>query len=802
MVSTFTMKRFSFALLSFVFVHFFQTSFAQRIDSTLATYADKYQPERIYIQFDKPAYAAGETVWFKAYLMAGILPSNISKNFYTDWYDASGNLLAHSVFPIVQAGAAGEFIIPDTLSSAAVHIKAYTTWLLNFDTAFLFQKNIPVAQKKLPKSIAQLTVVPSLQFFPEGGDAIEGLPSRVAFLANDQYGRPVKVKGTITNNKGETIDNIKTEHDGMGSVHIPYAKGETYTAKWYDEQNGVHTTTLPPAKSSGASLEIGTAAGKKTFIIRRAEDAPDNLKQLHIVGTMHQQLVYMANANLEKTNSIGGAIPTNQLVTGILQITLFDSGWKPVAERICFVNNNEAIFTPEVGFTTLGLGKRGMNTIEISMPDSVVGNLSLAVTDKGIGVDSNNNIISQLLVSSDLKGVIYKPQYYFSNNSDSVAKHLDLVMLTHGWRRINWEAIVQGEMPQIKYPAETDYLTFSGKIYGVNSTQIRSAGSLFAILQAKDSSRQVVSANIKPDGTFADPSIVLFDSTKIYYQFTNKGFTDMSEVRFMNSILPAQRRINLDKNRLSLLDTSGYARLRFLANEQARLNELLKTTTLQGVTVTTKTKSPMQLLDERYASGMFQSGDAYQFDLTNDPFANSYQNVFTYLQSKVAGLQITVNGSNVSLNWRGGAPVVYLNEMEDKNGSLLVGTPVSDIAYVKVFRPPFMGGFNGANGAIAVYTKKGGDRPVDKSKGMPFKTVIGYTAVKEFYSPNYGTIDQRNEAQDVRSTLFWSPNIFTSLENHKLKLTFYNNDVTDAFRIVLEGMSTDGRLTHIEKVIE
>ncbi|MDQ2752210.1 MAG: hypothetical protein M3R72_04215, partial [Bacteroidota bacterium] len=474
------MKRFYFPFFSIVSSFFFQTSYAQRIDTTLAAYADKYQPERIYIQFDKPAYAAGETVWFKAYLMAGILPSGISKNFYTDWYDASGNLLAHSVFPVVQAGAAGEFVIPDTLSSAAVHVKAYTTWLLNFDTAFLFQKNIPIAQKKPPKTIAKLNAVPTLQFFPEGGDAIEGLPSRIAFLALDQYGRPVKIKGTVTNSKGETIDNLKTEHDGMGSVHVTYAKGETYTAKWYDEQNNVHTSALPAAKSSGASFEIGVAAGKKTFVIRRTEVAPDNLKQLHIVATMHQQLVYMANANLEQTSTIGGAIPTAALVTGILQITLFTDDWKPLAERICFVNNNDAVFTPEVGFTTLVLGKRGMNTIEISMPDSVVGNLSLAVTDKGIGVDSNNTIVSQLLMSSDIKGSVFKPQYYFSNNSDSVSKHLDLVMLTHGWRRINWEAIVQGEIPQLKYPAETDYLTFSGKVFGANSTQIRSAGELYA----------------------------------------------------------------------------------------------------------------------------------------------------------------------------------------------------------------------------------------------------------------------------------------------------------------------------------
>ncbi len=778
-----------------------KTSFAQRIDTTLAAYADKFQPERMYIQFDKPAYAAGETVWFKAYLMAGILPTEISKNCYTDFYDVNGNLLAHSVFPIVQGGAAGEFVVPDSLTSSAVHIKAYTTWMLNFDTAFLFQKNIPITQKTPQKDIIKITVIPSLQFFPEGGDMIEGLPSRIAFLANDQYGRPVKIKGLVVNNSGAVTDTIKTEHDGMGSFHINPKKGETYTAKWTDEQNASHTTSLPSADANGATLEISAASGKTAFMIRRSDNAPDNMKQLHIVGTMHEQLVYMANANLSENSSIGGNIPTSELATGVLQITLFSSDWKPLSERICFVNNNEAIFAPEIGFSELGLGKRGRNTINISMPDSVVGNLSVAVTDKGISTDSSNNIIAQLLLSGDLKGAVYKPQYYFSNSSDNVAKHLDLVMLTHGWRRFNWEAIVAGNMPTMKYPAEGDYLTFSGKIFGANSTQLRSAGNMFAILQAKDSSRQVATVSIKPDGTFEDPNIVLFDSTKIFYQFSNKSFADMSEVRFMNTVVPAAKHIALDRSKMVSLDTSGNARLRYLANASARLNEMLKGTTLQNVTVTTKAKSPLQKLDERYASGLFQSGDAYQFDLTNDPVSNAYQNIFTYLQGKVAGLQITTSGNGTSLTWRGGAPSVYLNEMQ-ADISLLSSTSVSDIAYVKVFRPPFMGGFNGANGAIAVYTKKGGDQPVDKGKGMPFKTVIGYTAVKEFYSPNYGTIDPRNEAEDVRSTLYWNPTILTSLENHKLKFTFYNNDVTDAFRVVLEGMSTDGRLVHIEKVVE
>jgi hypothetical protein len=777
-------------------------SFAQRIDSTLATYANQFPQERMYLQYDKPLYSPGETIWFKAYLMSGIMPSDISKNGYADFFDAEGRLLAHSVFPIVEGSFHGQFDIPDSLSTPYVHVKAYTAWMLNFDSAFLYQKNIRILQKT-PKTITKITYTPSVEFFPEGGDAVVGIPSKIAFKATDQLGKPVKIRGFVLNNSNAVVDTIRTQHDGMGFIRLTPKAGETYTVKWYDEQNAVHQTPLPVAKASGATIELSAGSNRKNFVIRRSENAPDNLKQLHIVGTVNQQLVYMANVNLQTAPFIGGGIPTLELPTGILQVTIFDDAWTPLAERICFINNNEAIFEPEVGFKVLGLGKRGKNTLQIDLPDTMAANLSVAITDKAIGVDSSGNIISHLLLTGDLKGRVYKPDYYFSNNSDSVAQHLDLVMLTNGWRRFNWQAIAQGKLPEIKYPNDTAYLTFSGKVYGATPAELRGAGDIFAIIQGKDSSKQTVTATIKPDGSFADPDMVLFDSAKIYYQFINsRNLADMSEVRFMTNILPSPKRIVFDKSTMvSLQDTAGLARLQYLASEEARLRELTKGTTLQGVTVTTKAKSPLEKLDEQYASGLFQGSDAYQFDLTNDPLANSYPSVFNYLQGKVAGLQITANGSNTSLSWRGGSPSLYVNEMQADVNQLSTMS-MADIAYVKVFRPPFMGGFNGANGAIAIYTRKGGPNQATPGKGLPYKNVIGYTIMKEFYSPNYATIDPRNEAEDVRSTLYWNPMILTTPENHRIVINFFNNDITDAFRVIVEGVSKDGRITHVEKVLE
>ena len=342
-------------LFILVFVVLNKPSFSQRIDTTLSSYAENYQPERIYVQFDKPVYSIGETVWFKAYVMSGSLPSDLSKNCYADFYDANGNLLAHSVFPIIQSGAAGSFSIPDSLVGSAFRMKAHTTWMLNWDSVFLFDKMIPVIRRTESKSKTGITVIPSLHFFPEGGDVVEALPSRIAFQATDQFGRPVNITGFITNRDSVVVDTLKTEHDGMGSVYITYKTGETYTASWTDEQHNKHQTSLPLSKASGASLEIVSANGKKNFIIRRTEDAPDNIKQVHIVATMHGQPVYIANINLTQNITISGGIATNQLANGVLQITLFSNDWKPLAERICFVNNNEASLVTEINISNSGL---------------------------------------------------------------------------------------------------------------------------------------------------------------------------------------------------------------------------------------------------------------------------------------------------------------------------------------------------------------------------------------------------------------------------------------------------------------
>ncbi len=224
---------------------------------------------------------------------------------------------------------------------------------------------------------------------------------------------------------------------------------------------------------------------------------------------------------------------------------------------------------------------------------------------------------------------------------------------------------------------------------------------------------------------------------------------------------------------------------------------------LATVTVKAPSKSPTEEMDKRYTSGLFSGGDASEFDLVNDPFAHSALDIFQYLQGKVAGLQINTTSNPPTLSWRGSTPQLYLDEMET-NAAMIENVPVNDVAYVKVFRPPFMGGSagGGAGGAIAIYSRKGGDEKQAPGKGLSNNTVSGYTLIRQFYSPDYDTFNEENEKKDLRTTLYWNPSVVTSPGKNKVLLKFYNNDVTESFRVIIEGMTKDGRLAHVEQIME
>lgn len=797
----------------FLFLFFLLTccagnAFSQAVDSLLELQRRADPQEKIYVHFDKNLYNPGETIWFKAYLFTGAEPSALSKNFYAELLDEQGQVLSQRTAPVVLSGASGSFEIDSAFKKPLVYFRAYTASVLNGDTAFLYTKAIRIlSQKAAPSKSTALVQPPTLRFLPEGGDWVAGLPSTMAFIATDTEGLPVSLKGTVTDNKGNKLVELTTLHNGMGKFTITPEAGAAYTANWKTADDKQYTTALPAARQQGVSLTLTDEDGKKRFTLRRTAEAPEAMKILHLVGYTGQFTAFEADVNLTNRAAATGLLPVESLPSGILQVTVFDAGKKPVAERIVFVNNHNYELDGDVFSTQKNTAKRGLNGLEVVLSDTLLANLSLSVTDADLN-ESNameDNIVSRMLLTGDLRGKIVNPYYYFFSNADSAAIHLDLVMLTHGWRRYNWETVFAGKTTPPRWK-ENNYLSLSGQVTGMPPGSYASGLQLVGILQTADSAKNFVALPVDRSGKVFTEGLVFYDQAKLFFNFNKKSLSfdksmlivDNGLRKGYNKILPdTAARTGLPELSAAAVAANGKAaKAALLASRLLAQSKVMETVTVRAKAKTTKDK-----MEEKYVSGLF-SGDAVSFDLVNDPLAGGYMDIFQYLQGRVAGLQITTGGGQPTLSWRGGTPALYLNEMQT-DASLISSTPVNDIAYIKIFRPGSSIVSGGGGGVIAIYTRRGGDaQPDPNTKGLSYVQMTGYSPVKQFYSPDYATPSERDAYDDVRTTLYWNPSIYLDKGRRRLRVKFYNNDITKRFRLVMEGLNAEGKLIHVEKVVE
>lgn len=770
------------------------------IDTAFNRYVQKTPAQKIHLHFDNHYYSPGQTIWFKAYFLSWDEPAALGRNMYINWYDENGRYLGRTVSPIINASANSSFTIPLNYKGRKLEAVAFTQWMLNFDSAFLCRKQVLVSQpetvKKQPVNIRSV----SLQFFPEGGDMVEGLLTTLAFKATDASGYPVAVSGIIKARNGEQITDFGSRHNGMGIVKFIPEANEEYTAEWTGTDNKMHKTILPPVKQKGIQLTVGKGFADRPFQIQRTESVAEPLKKGYLVVQSQGRIVFRAGINLTDKTEISGILPASGFPSGIAQVTVFDLNWQPIAERIFFVNNHEYAMNTILRVDTISTIQRGKNILEITAADTIPASYSVSVTDERFGYSADNTIITDFLLSGDIKGYVHNPAYYFSSGEDSVAGQLDLVMLTNGWRRFRWNEIMDAQAPALSHTIDTGYLSVRGKVSGVSDAVLNKAKNVNLVLMAKDSSKQYLNLPIAADGSFEKYNLLFYDTIKIYYQLNNTPLYNKSRFQFIDNFMPA--------------DTTGLVHVQDLAVADLltqKLPDSLRTkmafaagqTTLQEVVVNTRVKSRKEELEDTYTTGFFKGDDAYQFNIVDDKIGSQSLSVFHYLQSKVAGLVVNINAmANVSLSWRGYVPSFYLDEFPVTDMNTLFNLNMNQIAYIKVFRPPFLGSFigGGAGGAIALYTKKGPDM-MKSIKGMDTTALGGYTMTKEFYSPDYSLTNDKN-IRDIRPTLYWNANMATDGDNRKIRFGFYNNDITRRFRVVLEGLNNEGKLVHISKLLE
>ncbi|MDD2525754.1 MAG: hypothetical protein PHH63_05510, partial [Bacteroidales bacterium] len=472
----------------------------------LATLMVKNYPEKIYVQTDKPIYSPNDTVWYKIWMLQSgtLFPTQKSRIVYVDLINEQ-NLVVGSKKYIVNTGNSnGEFILPKEFQKSGLYrIRAYTRWQKNFGDSAYFEKVIPiwdnqknpsdekpyvaelnalgervfVSQKEIQKRKQKETEAQlqrkeqmekrafdlDVQFLPEGGTLVAGLPSRVAFKALSPDGRSVPVEGVVLDQEGKEILSFSSEHKGMGSFLLVPEKNKKYTARLFNNQS----IALPAVEQQGVGLSVLSKPLSDTLAlaIHATPEVVESSRTYTLLvesrGLLRKN-AYTVHTNRSRVMIL---IPKDSLQSGINRFTLFTTDGEPLCERLVYVNNKDEIDFDVQAYWEAKSATDQMLTLKI-LPriknEIIQAAFAISLTNKNtVPVDTiQKTLRSEMLLSSDLKGYIEEPGYYFNHPYDSICTQLDLLLLTHGWSGFSWDDATKRSFT---YHPDTA-LTVSGKV--------------------------------------------------------------------------------------------------------------------------------------------------------------------------------------------------------------------------------------------------------------------------------------------------------------------------------------------------
>ncbi|WP_139366996.1 MG2 domain-containing protein [Sediminibacterium ginsengisoli] len=809
-------------LCMFCQVSFSQANTTISPDSALSLLNSNYPQEKVFLQTDKAQYVAGETIWMKAWCTLEGQPSFLSRILYVDLVNSNGKVIQKKMYKLDSLSSTpAEIDIPKEAGTGNYSVNAYTLWMRNFPQ-YLFKKDIYIYNSDYGTK-PRVYKAPSVkvQFLPEGGNLVAGLTNRIAFKALDENGFPVDVKGDIVDNTGKKIMAFATGHDGMGSLELEVEAGKTYTATMPVAGGNTLQFKLPAPQEDGITVRVENGnANRLVVLLNRAEKNKAKYGKLIVVAQMNHQLVVRAALNLDE-GQLALPIAKKGLPAGIMQVTVFNEQYEPLAERLAFIENYQ-LQRPDVKIETLNKTARANSQISFSVdakPAALSCLVTSAYTDTITGIAEN--IASSLLVTSDLQGYVHNPGYYFKDKQPATLHDLDLLMMTQGWRRFEWKKILHNEFAKLDYLVESA-ISFGGIVTKSDRKEVVKEGKVSFIIKGADSTSMLAEASITDKGEFLLKDINYMREAKVAYMGTNskqQGFIVDVKIRpnYIDSLTKSAGIpfLNLDttdvNNRKSLLAQYLYGQIHAIDTLSKEFNYL------GNVTVKSKRVSKEDSLNREYAGGPFLMGRG--IDPADYKFA---RNIWSIIQQAVPGVTVEGNPFDPDVSFSrfaglgGGDATVddelssmgvmqtngiafFLNEVNVTKDVVNTILP-EDVALIKVLKNE--GAALGASqGAIAIYTKKGytpKSAPYEKSYTIEKKA--GYSVAREFYAPDYSKNEEVLTEKDRRTTLYWNGHIAPAKDG-KYRFRFSNNDLGDKFRLVIQGLDKQGNLIYSEQII-
>ena len=768
----------------------------------LENYLSSYQPEKGYVHTNQYQYASGEIIFYKAYLMSKDGPSKFTKNVYVEWYDQEGKYLSRQVLPSIMGLAAGNFQIPPKYAGQWIYIKLYTAWMQEQNPTPFLVSSFRVLQPN------QTLLTPDnspfglqIKAVPEGGSWIKGIPSILTISTRNGNDLPLAMNCRIVDANGQVISWVSTAPYGWGQVEITPATADTYYIQAEMPNGAWAQQALPKVLETGVSLKFDPV--DHSFIVQRTAEANLSNQKLLIALLHKDELLLETNVSLQQKQRLKGRIRTDSFPNGFHRLIWFDEDKNILGQRVFFLQKPDLV-SLSLNIDTLSFEKKGSNVFTLVSQDSLLTSLSLSVTDADFDEVNPTSSIYQLMGTEIFKSVPSQVDLAVKWADQQNFRGVDQWLQAQDIWYPNMDDAIAGKLIPIKAIKENSFIKISGQISNLGERRTKKAGNMNLILSTSDAEKQILSLELADDGSFKQEDVFYYDSVTVYLQPNKIVITNENKVNMQTNLLASNpnRVMRVPTLQIALSSDSLLLIQQKYAAEKRFLDSLVATKTLEDVVVTTRVKSRIEMMDEKYSTGMFTS-DGIKFDIAGDNSAMMMSSVFSYLQGRVAGLQIRLDEFGTPIiTWRGDNTAVFLNEVQLQDTRVLNNIPMADIAYVKVFRPPFYGAYlGGSGGAIVVYTKKGDEPSNYDFANLRRVKLEGYSRPVSWERSLTYDDDRKKPNKDIRKTLYWNPSIQLDKELGAFKFQFNNNDISTRYRVIAEGFNKEGKLIRYEQII-
>jgi hypothetical protein len=652
-------------------------------------------------------------------------------------------------------------------------------WEITVDPADNSKKQIDVALRdekyKTKFFVPEFSTDFDVQFFPESGTFLNKDLQTIAFKAIGKDGLSVEVTGTIFTEKNEEISELSTLNKGMGKFSVQTQPGETYYALIKSAKGVEKRFELPKTESEAVAIHLVYNRGRILYQV--VNQSKFENKSLYLL--IHSRGKVFVVQSLKFTE---GQISESLLPPGIVSFSVIDSLGHTYCERLSFVRARSlpmiSIVSDKSSYSKRELVKLNLN-IQSGLGKPVIGSYSISVTDSHLVKSDSlgDNILSNLLLSSDIKGYIEDPATYFVDNTIATREKTDVLMMTQGWRRFNTVDVVKGIYKQPTYYMEEGQ-ALSGKVLNFFNKPSKKSD----IIMISPYKNVIKTAKTDSLGRYLIDGIEFPDSTSFVLKAKKpKSLTDVEIVPDPDDFPKVSAFIPTPLNSNTAVEDDYFK----LSKDKYYYEGGMRVINLDEVVVKAEKKPDTQ---NEYYSGM---ADA---EITSEQLEHYSSMSIIDLLYTIPGIQVT--GDKISIRGSPNNPMFLIDGVETNDLEDVSYLTSNDVEKIEVFKGPNTAifGVRGSNGVIAITLKEGvtlkASTPISLAHILP----LGYQKPAQFYVPKYDVDSVLNSPKpDLRTTIYWNPKL-TADADGMVHVKFYTADKANNYSIVFEGITNSGEI--------